>query len=42
MDGDGEGSLVKGGEQEALLSGDGLNALVGMDKALLKRSYMFM
>lgn len=40
MDGDGEESLVKGGEYEALLPGDGLKAVVGMLGALLTRLYM--
>ena len=35
IDGDGEESLVKGGEYEALLSGDGLEAVVDMRRASL-------
>ena len=40
MDGDGEESLVKGGEYEASLPGDGLKAIVGMLVALLTILYM--
>ena len=40
IDGDGEESLVKGGEYEALLSGDGLEAFIGTGGALLACSYM--
>lgn len=40
IDGDGEESLVKGGEYDALLSGEGLKAIVGTEGALLAWSYM--
>ena len=40
VDGDGEESLVKGGEYEVLLSGDGLEAVVNIRRASLTRSYI--
>lgn len=40
IEGDGEESLVKGGEYEGLLSGDELEAVIGMRRASLIRLYI--